>query len=305
VRHIHFVIATLLASSLFAQTSLQRPHIFGIAHVAFRISDLGKAGNFYEGLLGYREPFSIKSTDGSVAIKFIKVNDTQYVELFPGSPVARGQLDHFALYTDDLTAMKEYLLSRAVPIVEDIHRGRTGNSFLTVKDPDGHPIEIVQYSPTSLTAKAKGKFMPENRVSGQITHVGIMVASVGSATRFYRDVLGFHEFSRGGTSGGHLGWVNLRAPDGTDYVEFIPYSGLPSPEQLRAQNHVGLRSSDVSRTVAALRALPAAGILATTPTLEDEGNLPRRVNLFDPDGARVEIMEPISEGILPAGSLSP
>jgi len=45
--------------------------------------------------------------------------------------------------------------------------------------------------------------------------------------------------------------------------------------------------------------------LATTPTLEDEGNLPRRVNLFDPDGARVEIMEPISEGILPAGSLSP
>jgi len=84
----------------------------------------------------------------------VKVNDQQYVELLQGDAQSQGQFDHFALYTDDLAAMREYLVAQRIPILRDIHQGRVGNPFLTIHDPDGHPMEIVQYSPTSLTGQS-------------------------------------------------------------------------------------------------------------------------------------------------------
>jgi catechol 2,3-dioxygenase-like lactoylglutathione lyase family enzyme len=205
-----FFSALLLTGFLCAQTNAQRPHVLGLAHVAFRVSDLGKTGAFYENFLGYAEPFSLSEENGNAAIALVKVNDEQYVELLQGDARSQGQLDHFALYTDDLAAMREYLLAQRVAISKDIHQGRVGNPFLTIHDPDGHPMEIVQYSPTSLTGQSKGKFMPADRVSGHITHVGILVESVGSAIRFYRDVLGFQEFARGSGAAGQPDWIDLK-----------------------------------------------------------------------------------------------
>lgn len=132
--------------------------------------------------------------------------------------------------------------------------------------------------------------MPSARVSGHISHVGIFISSVGSSMKFYRDVLGFREFSRGPGSGGQPGWVGLQAPDGSDYIELLPFPSVPSPSDLKAQNHFGLASSDVSKTVASLQ-LRATGDLVSSPIeVQTGGSLPPRVNLFDPDGARVEIM---------------
>jgi catechol 2,3-dioxygenase-like lactoylglutathione lyase family enzyme len=138
-----FLAVTLAISSLYAQTNIQRPHVLGIAHVAFRVSNLGKTGAFYEKFLGFAEPFSLNEENGKSAITLVKVNDEQYVELLPDDARSQGQLDHFALYTDDLAAMRKYLLAKRVPILKDIHQGRVGNPFFTVRDPDGHSIEIV------------------------------------------------------------------------------------------------------------------------------------------------------------------
>jgi catechol 2,3-dioxygenase-like lactoylglutathione lyase family enzyme len=286
----------LVASSLFAQTNAKRPHILGLAHVAFRVSDLSKTGAFYENVLGYAEPFSLSEENGQTAIAFVKINDEQYVELLQGDARSQGQLDHFALYTDDLTAMRGYLSAQRVPISKDIHQGRVGNPFLTVLDPEGRPIEIIQYSPTSLTAQSKGKFMPASRVSDHITHVGIVVRSIAPAMKFYRDILGFHEISRGSGGGGQLSRIDLQAPDGSDYIELLPFSGVPSPADLKAQNHFCLASSDVRKTVARLQTRATNGLLTSPIAVQTGDNLPPRANLFDPDGARVEIMEPMPAG---------
>ena len=294
MKSIHLLMALLITSSLSAQTGVQRPHILGIAHVAFRVSDMARARSFYQEFLGYQEPFSLKAEDGTIAIAFEKVNDEQYVELFLGDALSQGQLDHFALYTDDLAGMRKYLMAQQVPILEDIHKGRTGNSFLTVRDADGHHIEILQYSTTSLTARSRGTFMPSGRVSSHIPHVGILVSSVGSAMRFYRDVLGFRETSRGGGNGGQVGWVDLQSPDGSDYIELLPFTGVPSPADLRAQNHFCLASSDVRKTVASIQLRTGSILLSSPITVQTGGNLPPRANLFDPDGARIEVMGPMS-----------
>jgi catechol 2,3-dioxygenase-like lactoylglutathione lyase family enzyme len=289
-----YALAFVLAmSSLHAQTSAQRPQVLGIAHVAFRVSNMAATEAFYQNLLGYQEPFALNSDNGKSAIAFMKVNDLQYIELFSGDARSQGQLDHFALYTNDLAAMRTYLLAQGIQIGEDTHRGRIGNYFFAIRDPDGHPIEIEQYSPSSLTAGAKGKFMPASRISGHITHVGILVNTMGSSMRFYRDILGFREFARGAGTNGQPGWIDLEAPDGSDYIELIPFASVPSPADLRAQTHFSLLSANVQQTVATLQSRASTGLLSSSLTVQTNGNLPPRTNVFDPDGARIEIMEPI------------
>ena len=290
---VRYILAyALLFSSLQAQTR-QRPQFLGIAHVAYRVSDLDRTELFYGSLLGYEEPFSLNDGAGKTKTAFVKVNDLQYVELFQGDAQNQGQLDHFALYTDDLTAMRAYLHGLGMYIAKDTHKGRIGNPFLTIRDPDGHFVEILQYSPTSLTGQSQGKFMPATRISDRLTHIGIVVTSVDIAMKFYRDALGFREVSRGGGGDGQPGWIDLQVPDGIDYIELIPLSSKPSPADLKAQNHFCIPSSDVRKTVAILKTRRPGDPLISAIKVQTGGDLPLRANFFDPDGARIEIMEPL------------
>jgi catechol 2,3-dioxygenase-like lactoylglutathione lyase family enzyme len=284
-------------SGLHAQTSAPRPHTLGFAHVASRVADLDKTQLFYESVLGYQEPFSLNDGTGKATTAFVKVNDLQYVELFQGDAQTQGQLDHFALYTDDLTAMRAHLQSLGMYIVKDTHKGRIGNPFLTIRDPDGHFIEILQYSANSLTGQSQGKFMPATRISDHITHVGIVVSAVDPALKFYRDALGFREISRGAGKNGEPAWIDLQAPDGSDYIELIPLFGKPSSVDLKTQNHFGLASAGVHNTLVTLekRVPPSSPI--SSVAVQTGGGLPPRFNVLDPDGARIEIAHFAERGV--------
>ena len=290
----HISVAVLLISSLHAQGKAEQPQILGVAHVAFRVSDLDRAGLFYESLLGYQEPFSLNDVSGKTTTAFVKVNDLQYVELFQGDAQTQGQLDHFAFYTNDLTAMRAYLLGLGMYIARDTHKGRIGNPFLTIRDPDGHLVEILQYAPNSLTGQSQGKFMPASRISDHISHVGIAVSSVDLAMKFYHDALGFREFARGAGGNGRPGWIALQVPDGSDYIELIPASGKLSQANAKAQNHLGLASSNVDKTVATLQGRGPSGSLKSLATYQSGNGLSAHAILLDPDGGRIEIMEPLS-----------
>ena len=67
-----------------------RPRILGVSHAAFFVSDMPKARAFYEEFLGFGSPFSIPRKNPNEQLVWIKINDRQSVELFPGSEVARG-----------------------------------------------------------------------------------------------------------------------------------------------------------------------------------------------------------------------
>ena len=66
-----------------------------------------------------------------------------------------------------------------------------GNKSFTVKDPDRHIIEIVEYQPDSRTSKTAGSHMPASRIADRAIHVGILVGDLEAATKFYDAVLGF------------------------------------------------------------------------------------------------------------------
>src|ERR1700675_1261697 len=69
---VRYLFAVLLAmASLHAQTNSMRPQVLGLAHVAFRVGDAGKARAFYEGFLGYQEPFSLKDENGRLTVAYM------------------------------------------------------------------------------------------------------------------------------------------------------------------------------------------------------------------------------------------
>jgi catechol 2,3-dioxygenase-like lactoylglutathione lyase family enzyme len=287
------LLATLIALPLLGQTPVARPKILGVAHLAVFVSDLAKARAFYEDLLGYEEPFTLPKPDGSVQIAFVKINDHQWIELFNEPSAGEGQLNHIAIYTDNADRMRDYLASKGVRVPDRVGKGRTGNKNFTVKDPDNHTVEIVEYQPDSWTAKDAGKHMPSSRISEKAIHVGIIVTDLEASTKFYGGILGFAEFWRGSAANSQtLSWTNMRVPDGTDYVEFMLYAKPPAPESRGSAHHICLVVPDVEKAVAALDARPSRKNYTRPVEIRTGINRKRQVNLFDPDGTRVELMEP-------------
>ncbi len=277
----------LLCASLLAGAPVKRPKILGLAHVALHIRDVAKAHAFYSGILGFQEPYHLDNPDGRVWISFVKINDSQFLELFPDAEPESDRLSHYSVETGDIQGMRAYLVSRGYE-VPPVGKGRIGNLNFTVKDPDGHALEFVQYLPGSRSSADSGQHLGTARISPRMTHVGILVGALEPALNFYRDVLGFEETWRGSRDGKQLNWVNMRVPDGQDYVEFMLYDRLPAPAQRGTVHHVCLETADLQKTVELLKARPGyAGPLEIRTGV----NRRRQLNLYDPDGTRVELME--------------
>jgi catechol 2,3-dioxygenase-like lactoylglutathione lyase family enzyme len=164
----------LLRSSISAQTP-KRPHITGISHIAVFAHDYEKSRAFYGQFLGFQEPYSLKIPDGSPSLTFFKINDRQYIELFPEREPNTDRLSHISLETDNIEALRAYLASKGVKVPSQAQRGRIGNLSFNITDPEGHTVEMVQYMPEGKTVQAKGQFMNDDRVSKRITHVGLIV----------------------------------------------------------------------------------------------------------------------------------
>jgi catechol 2,3-dioxygenase-like lactoylglutathione lyase family enzyme len=281
----------LVAGSAFGQNPPPRPRVFGIAHAAVYVSDLTQARAFYRDFLGFGEPFSLRQKNGSEWIAFIKLNDQQYLELFAEDPRFAGQLNHFALYTDDAAAMRTYLTSKGVPIVDDLHRGRTGDDLFSVRDPDGHLLEIVQYRTDSWTGLGKGKFLLSSRISSHLSNVGIPVASMPIALSFYRDVLGFQLVNQDTTSGTRPNWVDLRVPDGSDYIHLLFVSGPPSAAKWKAATHLGLGVPDAGKSLANLQSRTGDTTYFRSPEVQTVRGQKPAAQLTDPDGARIDLTQ--------------
>lgn len=269
-----------------------RPPITGLAHLAFYVHDIAKARTYYKEFLGYGEPFSLDNADGTLALTFIKINDRQYLELFPEREAGSDRLAHIGFETDDVEAMRRYLEAQGVAVPPKVNTGRIGNLSFNVKDPDGHTVEFVQYQPASWTTREHGRFMPAAAISPTLRHAGILAGSVEASLAFYRDVLGFRETWRGSRDDKILNWVNLQVPEGDDYLELMLYQELPAPGARGSQHHVCLEVPDVAATVATLEQRRLA-VGYTRPLDVRTGiNRRRQLNVFDPDGTRTEVMEP-------------
>jgi catechol 2,3-dioxygenase-like lactoylglutathione lyase family enzyme len=301
------VINLLAVLTMRAQDSApERPRITGISHVGYFVSDLPKALGFWHDFLGFDEAYDLKKNDSQdVRIAFIKVNDHQHIELFNEvAPSPPSMMSHLCFTVDDVEQMREYLRAKGVEVKAGGGKTRMGDYAFEIKDPDGVMIEFVQSLPTGMEAQVAGKFLPATRIATDIYHLGFLVGNSQKSIAFYHDVLGFHETWRGASTPGELSWINMQVPDGTDYVEFMLYRDKPTG--YGTKNHISRVVPDVQKSIAVLKARPAYKIYGKPLEMHVGKNGKRQVNLFDPDGTRVELMEPqTADGKPVASSTAP
>ncbi|HEV2351770.1 MAG TPA: VOC family protein [Terriglobia bacterium] len=268
--------------------AVQRPPIVGVAYIGLKTDDLNAAREFYGHELGFQEAFSLDKPAGGLMLTYFKVNDHQYIEIFPElkSP-SEDRLSHIAFETADIQKLRDYLASRGVKVPHKLKTQLDGNLSFEVNDPDGHTVKFVQYMPGSLQSKNFGKFMPDTRISQRIIHVGVTVQDQAAADRFYRDILGFKEFWHGGMKDDRTDWVDMRVPEGTDWLEYMLNVHNPSPRTLGVMHHLALGVPSVAE---GYKTLVARGFKPEQPKIGRDGKW--QLNLYDPNQTRVELMEP-------------
>ena len=265
----------------------------GIAHVGLRVSNLERSSAYYTGQLGYQQAFDLKNAAGETAVGFFKVNDDQYIELSPGLPAGQPiAFTHVAFQTADIEQVRRMLAARNVT-APAAAKGRDGNLAFSLRDPENHRIEFVQYLDGSLHANARGKFLDTRRISNHLQHVGVVIPSdhVDAALHFYHDQLGLEEVWRY-APGGELRLIKLSTTGKRrDIVELMitPAGKTPTHAQYGSLYHINVEVPEITPPYRQLvdRGAPQLGGLKPVVNAENIW----AINLYDPDGTRTEVQD--------------
>ena len=188
-----FLAAALLSSSLVAE---EMPPLAGIAHMAFRVSDLTKSLEFYQ-KLGFEKAFEF-SDQGKTTVAFVKINDSQFMELYPRKDDSQSLgFMHFCFEADDIAVVHDAYVKQGLS-PEDVKKARAGNLLFVMHDPEGQLLEYTQYLPGSLHSLDRGKHLGAQRVAGQLVRGTTLVRDVAAERLFYTGKLGFDGKKPGG-----------------------------------------------------------------------------------------------------------
>ena len=285
-----FVLPALLVSgavSCLAQTAPPRPPITSVSHLAIYTSDAAATEHFYTVTIG---AVKMPDPEDPKGVRYA-INDTQFVEVLPlPADAGKQRMDHAALNTTSAEGMRKYLAAKSWQVPAKVTRGSDGSRWFFVSDPEGNKIQFVQ-PPAGAHVDAP------NAISHHMIHLGLLVHDRAKEDTFYRDLLSFRPYWYGGMTDTKVDWVSQQVPDGHDWIEYMvaggPGTGIPdsmSQRTLGVLNHIALGETSVDT---AFKTLKDAGRLkdvradsATKIGRDGKGQL----NLYDPDGTRVEMM---------------
>ena len=265
--------AAFLAGPAPAQTPAQppttsavapSPDLAGIAHIALRVHDIAASTAFYQ-KLGFEKAFEL-SRNGQVYETFIKINDHQFIELYPAD-AKNPQVGflHVCFEGRNLQAAHDYYVAHgATP--NAVRTAGAGNLLFTMPGPatptGPQNMEYTQYMPASMHSKDVGQHLGANRIATGIVAVAIAAEDPPAAVAFYTQKAGFTR--------------DPHAPDNTTQLAIPGAPGqsivLVAAEQLGYKAAFGLNTSSGK----AASALKQRGIEVT----EIEG----QTLVTDPDG---------------------
>lgn len=189
----------------------------------------------------------------------------------------------------------------------DWNKNAGGISAFYFKDPDGHPVEVLQFPPDKGPEKWH---RPTDKLFLGIDHTAIVVWDTGASLRFYRDLLGMRvagESENYGTEQEHLNNVfgaRLRitalrgaSGPGIELLEYLaPRDGHPFPADEHANDIVHRQTILLTRDAdAASRELSKARVNFVSSGVV--GNQKKQLEFNkafvarDPDGHAIEIEE--------------
>jgi catechol 2,3-dioxygenase-like lactoylglutathione lyase family enzyme len=163
--------------------------ILNIAHVSYQVADLNKSLEFYEKCLGLKRKFALMNSEAIAAFQgmgdsnpeyqqyaeylkahkddiwliYLEVAPRQYIELFPVTAEMPHNVTtmnqtgylHLSLEVDDIHKAREELLAKNVNVTSEVSLGLDKTYQFWVTDPDGNPIEFMQYTEDSYQIRGR------------------------------------------------------------------------------------------------------------------------------------------------------
>ncbi len=231
-------LALAFVSALASSAQPPRPDagIIGIAHIAFRVSDLDREIAFF-GKLGYEKSFAVTS-NGRIAEVFLKINDRQFIELYPQTnpPQPLGWA-HVCYEVGDLKTLAGFYDSMGLKL-QPVRTSGTGNLISAINDPEGRVTEFAQYLSGSKFMQDEGQHIGTGRIATELIGFDLPVKDGAAQKEFYSD-LGFEAQEENGN-------VRLTAPAAPSiHIELRtwhqgaqPQILFPVPDARRAENHL-------------------------------------------------------------------
>ena len=278
-----------------------------------KISETELAGESYEYLEGV---FGLHVRDARMRLGEEQIELEEYLvpkgsAIPPDSRSNDRWFQHIAIIVSDMDKAFAWLrqnkvefASSAPQLLPESNRSAGGIRAFYFKDPDGHPLEILQFPP----GKGDPKWHREdNRLFLGIDHTAIVVEDTEASLHFYRDLLGMRvvgESENYGTEQEHLNNVfgarvritSLRAAagPGIELLEYLaPRDGRAFPINEHANDLVRREtefdSNDLKATMRTLSDAHAMFISPRLVSLSPELGYEQAMEVRDPDGHVVRI----------------
>jgi catechol 2,3-dioxygenase-like lactoylglutathione lyase family enzyme len=244
------------------------PSLAGIAHVALRVNDLNASVAFYQ-RLGFIRAFAL-SRDGKVYEAFIKLNDRQFLELYPATPqTPQTGFLHLCFEGANLQRVHDFYVAQGLAPTA-VRTAGAGNLLFTMAGPltptGPQNLEYTQYMPGSLHSKDFGQHLGPDRIATKLISVTIAVDDPAAAAAFYTRI-GFVPEATGSNAA-----RVFQVPGSPDTsIEIAPADSLGFKARFTLQMAPGMGAT----------ALRARGISFFT--------LGRTLILHDPDGNEVDL----------------
>ena len=236
-----------------AAAPAQTPPFNGIAHIAIRVQNIAASLAFYN-KLGFQQAFANTGRDGSVSQSFLKLNDKQFIELYPAGPPnpanpqsnkqSTSSFLHLCFEASDINATHDFYVAEGLAPIS-VRTAAAGNLLFTLKGPQqptfAQNIEYTQYMPTSRHTLDIGQHIGPDRVADKMTVVALAMQDPAAARDFYLTKLGFT------ASKSNPMLLNLPGTSGQQ-VEIVP------ADPLGAKSRILMTSPDIRKSGALLKA---------------------------------------------------
>ena len=267
------------------------PPFNGIAHIAIRVQSIADSLAFYN-KLGFQQAFAMTGRDGSVSQSFLKLNDKQFIELYPAGPPnpsrpqsaaqSTSSFLHLCLEAADINATHDFYVAEGLT-PRAVETAGAGNLLFTIKGPQqptfAQNIEYTQYMPTSRHMLDIGQHLSPDRVADKMTVVTLAMQDPAAARDFYLTKLGFT------ASKTNPMLLNLPGSSG-QMVEIVP------ADPLGAKSSIVLTTPSLDKAAAQLTRQQVAFKRATSTTTDANGKTRSEeiLTVTDPDGNILRIV---------------
>ena len=278
-----------------------------------KMSDVEVAGTEYERLLGL---FGVRARVVRLRLGREQIELTEY--LAPrGRPVpvdSRSNdrwFQHVAIIVSDMDAayarLRRFHVEHASPEPQrlpDWNPNAGGIKAFYFKDPDGHPLEILEFP----AGKGEARWQAGGRLFLGIDHTAVVVSDTDASLRFYRDTLGLQvagQSTNYGTEqerlnnvfGARLHITALRAAGGPgiEFLEYLsPRNGRPA-DDIKANDlaHWETTVATGDADMALERFLMQRVVLVSPSIARVSGpsELTKALLVHDPDGHAVKVVQ--------------